>query len=214
MTGAELRFQAAGLAGSAVLRSLGRTLRFRIEGDAPFRSLRAGGTPLIFAFWHSWILPLAFLHREEGVVVLVSRHGDGEYITRVVRRMGFETARGSSTRGGARGLRELVRAQREGRDIAFTPDGPRGPARVFKRGALVAAQLTGAPVVPVSVEAETVWRVGSWDRLAVPKPFGRFRVRYGDPHYVPREAPPHQLDDHARHLTERMNELEAAEVVR
>lgn len=207
MKRSEAAFRVVGLAGSALLRVVGRTFRFRVEGAEAFRELRRQGRPVIFAFWHSRILPLAYLHRGEGVVVLVSRHADGEYITRVVSRLGFGVARGSSTRGGARGLRELVRHLRSGGDVAITPDGPRGPARRFKAGALLAAQLTEAPVVPVAAGSPSAWRLGSWDRFLIPGPFARFRVRYGTPHFVPRELGDGSLETHARILEDALNRL-------
>jgi lysophospholipid acyltransferase (LPLAT)-like uncharacterized protein len=172
VTRSEAAFRIVGLGGSALLRLLGRTLRLEIRGDESLRRFRREGRPVIFAFWHSGILPLAYLHRNQGTVVLVSRHADGEYIVRVLLRMGFGTSRGSSTRGGAEGLRGLIRQVRDGRDVAITPDGPKGPARVFKPGALVLARLTGAPVIPIGIRAHRAWRLKSWDGFLIPKPFG------------------------------------------
>ena len=149
-----------------------------MENLAPFRRLR---TPVIFVFWHGSLLPLVHYHRHERIVVLVSEHADGERIARVLARRGFGTVRGSSTRGGARGLRALVRAARAGRDLALTPDGPRGPRGEFKPGALAAARMTGLPIVPLAVSASAAWHLGSWDGFMVPKPFARVRVTYGDP---------------------------------
>ncbi len=186
--GTSLKFGLAGWAGAAFLQLLGRSLRYSIEGGERVTELRAGGEPIVFCFWHAWILPLAWLHRGEGVVVLISRHGDGEYIARVIRRMGFGTARGSSSRGGVQGARELVRALRGGSDAAITPDGPRGPAGTFKDGALLAARLSSAAIVPVAVDVEPAWRLNSWDRFAIPKPFARVRVRYGEPRRIARDA--------------------------
>jgi len=194
VTGPTLRFRVAGRAGAAFLKLLGATLRFRIVGEDHLTALRAAGEPVIFAFWHSWILPLAYLHRNQGIVVLVSEHGDGEYIAQVIHRMGFRTARGSSTRGGVRGAREMVRGLREGADGGITPDGPRGPAGTFKPGALVASRLSGAHIVPMAVEAEGVWRLDSWDRFVIPKPFARIRVRYGSPLRVPRDADESEME--------------------
>ena len=209
MTGptAWLRYWAASALGATFLRILGGTLRVRVEGDGPIQELRHRGEPIVFAFWHSRILPLAILHRNQGVVVLISEHGDGEYIARTVERMGFGTSRGSSTRGGSRGLRGLVRAARKGHDLAFTPDGPQGPARRFKTGALVAAQLIQAPLVPVSAGGPSLWRVGSWDRMVIPKPFSRLNLKYGEPRWIPRDAGPQELDTHAREIEAVLNRL-------
>lgn len=193
----EIRFGAAGFLGSWTLRSVGATLRITVEDKGPVEALHARGQPVIYTFWHSRILPLAYYHRNEGIVVLVSRHGDGEYVTRVIERMGFATARGSSTRGGAAGLKGIVRAARKGHNLAFTPDGPKGPPRVLKPGVLVAAQLTGAAIVPLTAGSPDVWRVGSWDRMIVPKPFSRLTVKYGVPRFVERDADEDSLAQHA-----------------
>jgi len=196
----ELRFRAAGLLGAGILRLLGATIRYEVEGAESYLECRREGVPVIFAFWHAWILPMAYLQRDQDIMVLVSEHGDGEYITRVIHRMGFTTARGSSTRGGVQGARRLIKALRQGMDAGITPDGPRGPAGVFKPGALVAAQLSGARIVPIAVHTDGAWRLDSWDRFAIPKPFATVRVRYGPPQPVPRKAGEEELKALARTL--------------
>lgn len=203
----ELRFGAAGLLGSWTLRSLGATLRITVEDKGPVEELHARRQPVIYTFWHSRILPLAYYHRNEGIVVLVSRHGDGEYVTRVIERMGFGTARGSSTRGGAAGLKGIVRAARKGHDLAFTPDGPKGPPRVLKPGVLVAAQLSGAAIVPLTAGGPNVWKVGSWDRMIVPKPFSKLTVKYGPPLFVERDADQAALARHAEAVTAEIDRI-------
>ncbi|MEZ4414618.1 MAG: lysophospholipid acyltransferase family protein [Gemmatimonadota bacterium] len=164
------------------------TTRYRTVGVDRVEQARAAGQPLMFVFWHGRLLPLVYLHRDEGVVVLVSEHDDGEYITRIIRRYGFATTRGSSTRGGVRGLKGLIRAGRAGSDLAITPDGPKGPAREFKPGALLAARASGLPVVPVAVGVSRSWRLKSWDGFVIPKPFSRIHVHYGAPVSVGAQA--------------------------
>lgn len=183
-----MRFRLLSWLVASLVRLLGHTLRIRAEREESFLENRRRGQPVIFVFWHSRILPLTYIHRNQGIVVLVSEHRDGEYIARIIERMGFGTSRGSSTRGGVKGLKGLVRAARAGHDLAFTPDGPRGPPRKLKPGTLVAARLTGAPIVPIAVGGPRVWRLGSWDSHVVPKPFSRIRVCYGEPIVVPRDA--------------------------
>jgi lysophospholipid acyltransferase (LPLAT)-like uncharacterized protein len=203
----ELKLQLVSRTGSAFLSALGTTLRFDVEGAEHYRRLRAAGQPLIFALWHSRLLPLVHLHRNEGVVALVSNHRDGEYIARVMHRRGFGTARGSSTRGGAQGMRQLIRVARSGRDLAITPDGPRGPARVFKMGAITLARVGGLPIVPVTAGCSRSWRAGSWDRLMVPKPFARLPVRYDPPVYVPRDADEDELERLRQQLEATLNRI-------
>jgi len=203
----EWKFRSAGVLGQGLMSGLFTTTRVSREGYEPIRALRAGGEKVIFALWHGVLLPLAYYHQGEGIVVLVSEHADGEYITRVLERYGYDTARGSSTRGGSKGLRGLLRAAREGHDLAITPDGPRGPARVFKSGAVVAAQLTGLPIVPVAVGASAAWHFNSWDAFMVPKPLARVRLVYGEPIYVPRDLPPEEVEVLAGRIGETLNAL-------
>jgi lysophospholipid acyltransferase (LPLAT)-like uncharacterized protein len=171
--------------GQGLVRALFTTVRFRRHGWEPIARLRASGQPVIFVFWHGQLLPLVHAHRGEGIVVLVSEHADGEIITRIIHRYGFGSARGSSTRGATRGLRELLRAARSGRDLALTPDGPRGPARIIKPGALMVAKITGLPVVPLAVGARRASYLGSWDRFMIPHPATRVDIAYGAPIHVP-----------------------------
>ena len=171
----------AQLAGGAALRALAATWRYRVVGDGPVKSTRAGGTPVIFSLWHGQMLPLLWLHRNEGVAILISEHRDGEIIARIANALGYHTVRGSTTRGGGRALIGLVRTLNDGRDVAVTPDGPRGPARSYAPGALVASQRTGAAIIPIVAVPRATWRLKSWDGFMIPKPFTRIVVAYGDP---------------------------------
>lgn len=177
-----------GLTGQYALRALFRTLRVQSTGQDQVMNLRQAGTPVIFVFWHGRLLPLVHAHRSEGIVVLVSEHRDGDYVAGLLHHFGFGTVRGSSTRGGVRGLKGLIRAARKGLDLAITPDGPRGPNREMKLGALTAARITGLPLVPVGVAVSSGWHARSWDGLIVPKPFSTVRVAYGPPTFVQRRA--------------------------
>lgn len=205
----EIRFESAGVIGRGLLASLFATTRCRREGAHHYLDFRRSGRPVIFVFWHGQLLPLVHYHRNEGIVVLVSEHADGEYISRVIRQYGFGTVRGSSTRGGVKGLKGLIRAAREGRDLGITPDGPRGPARQFKAGALRAAQVTGLPIIPLSTWPSRAWRLDSWDRFLVPKPFSRIQIVYGPARTVPRRADPRRLEDETRSLQEELDRLTA-----
>jgi hypothetical protein len=186
-------YRAAGLLGHGLVGSLFTTTRATRVGEEHYRRFRREGRAVVFVFWHGQLLPLIHYHRNEGVVVLVSEHGDGEYVTRVIQRHGFETVRGSSTRGGIRGLKGLIRAARAGHDLALTPDGPRGPAHRFKPGALLAAQVTGSPIVPVAAGASSAWHVDSWDRFMVPRPLSMIVIEYGEPVFIARNASPDEL---------------------
>jgi lysophospholipid acyltransferase (LPLAT)-like uncharacterized protein len=205
----DLKFEAAGVLGAGMVGALFTTTRLRREGQEHYLSRRRHGHPVVFVFWHGQLLPLVHYHRREGVVVLVSEHADGEYITRVIERQGFGTARGSSSRGAAKGLKALIRAARDGKDLALTPDGPQGPPRVFKPGALLAAQVTGLPVVPIGVGASGSWRLRSWDGFLVPRPFSRIGVVYGEARVIPRGVDREQLDGVAQAIGEELDALTA-----
>jgi lysophospholipid acyltransferase (LPLAT)-like uncharacterized protein len=167
--------------GVPIVRLLGRTWRIRIlNRTAVVDHLRKTHQPLIFALWHGDMLPLLYVHRGEGVAVLISEHRDGELIARVAESLGFRTVRGSTSRGASRALVGLVRELSAGHDVAITPDGPRGPARSFAPGALIAAQRAEAPVVAVGLSASRAWRLRTWDGFVIPKPFSRVTVAYSD----------------------------------
>ena len=214
----ELKFEVGGVLGVGVVGALFTTTRLTRIGAEHYLAFRRRGQPVIFVFWHGQLLPLVHYHRKEGIVVLVSEHDDGEYITRVIRRNGFGAVRGSSTRGGTRGLRALVRAARAGHDLALTPDGPRGPAGELKPGALAVARVTGLPLIPMAVAASPAWRLSSWDAFLVPRPFSRIRIEYLPPVWVPRRAGREELDRVGAALGAAMNaatqRLEAVQAAR
>jgi len=167
--------------GTFIVRVLASTWRYRITSDDNYRALRARQQPFIFAFWHAHMLPLLWSHRGEGVAVVISAHRDGEIIARIAERLGYRTIRGSSSRGAARALLGIVRELDSGLEVAVTPDGPRGPAQKFASGTLVAAQRVGVPIVGIGVSSSRAWRLKSWDRFMIPKPFSRVRLVYSVP---------------------------------
>src|SRR5207253_10526610 len=131
--------RAALLLGRGFLQVLGRTWRFRLVNAGPVDELR-GKRGFIFSLWHGHLLPLLWFHRDQGVLVLISEHRDGELVARAAASLGFGLIRGSTTRGAGRALISISRELQVGREVAITPDGPRGPAHKYAPGALVAAQ--------------------------------------------------------------------------
>jgi lysophospholipid acyltransferase (LPLAT)-like uncharacterized protein len=153
--------------------------------------------PFVLAFWHGQQFALLRWARWQRLVALVSRSRDGERVAEVLRRVGIESARGSSSRGGAAGLKAVVRKLREGADAAIAVDGPRGPARVVRAegggGALRAAHLTGGVVVPMAAAcARRHVFARAWDRFELPLPFTRVAVVLGAP-LLPAAATPEVL---------------------
>lgn len=182
------RYAWAGRAGAAVLLAWGRTWRVDREVPEAVREIERSGERLIYAFWHAHILPLSYFYRGRGIVVLVSRHGDGEYITQVIHRLGFGTVRGSTSRGGMRALLEMARLGRDGYPLGVTPDGPRGPRQRLQPGVLLIAQRSGLPIVPLAAAMSRGRRLDSWDRFEVPAPAARIRIVAGAPLHIPRDV--------------------------
>jgi lysophospholipid acyltransferase (LPLAT)-like uncharacterized protein len=161
---------------SHLIRLLATTWRFEVRNDERWRAARR---PQVFILWHETLLPLLWLHRNQGVAIVVSEARDGQYLSDLATALGYGAVRGSSSRGGARALLGAVRQLQAGRSVAFTPDGPRGPRREIKPGFVAAAQRGGGLIVPVHAEADRAWRLHSWDRFMIPKPLARVRVTYG-----------------------------------
>ena len=181
------RAQVAAIAaiGYPLIALLARTLRLRVEGREHLDAVTASGRPYIVSFWHGRILPLSLYFRGRGIVVITSENFDGEWIARIIGRLGYGTARGSSSRNARAATLQLVRDIRAGRSTAFTLDGPRGPARVAKPGAVWLAGATGAPLLPIHGECERSWSLRSWDRTQIPKPFTRVHMVVGQPIELP-----------------------------
>lgn len=153
----------------------------RVHGAERHRALLRARTPFIFLLWHETLLPLLWYHRGQGIAIVVSEAREGRYLGDFATRIGYRLLPGSSTRGGLRALRGAVRALHDVVPVAFTPDGPRGPRREVKPGIVRAAQRVGAQILPLHAEIGSAWRLRSWDRMAVPKPFAMIDVGYGEP---------------------------------
>lgn len=164
-----------------LLAVLCRTYRWRIEGAGHYQTVVDAGRQPILALWHGRILPGLHYFRNRGIVVITSQNFDGEWIAGILHRFGFGTARGSSSRGGARALVQLRRDLSVGRPAAFTVDGPRGPARVVQPGAVFLAGATGQPILPYHIESDRFWTLKSWDRTQIPKPFASVVLVIGGP---------------------------------
>jgi hypothetical protein len=193
MIDARLRVAVLPLLAAWVVRVLGATLRMHVVGIDEVAPLWREGRAVIYVMWHGRILLVPWLNarlrKSRGArtaIVLASRSRDGELLARYVGCFGVSTVRGSSSRGGDVGLRQLATAVRRGTDVAIVPDGPRGPAEQLQPGVVTLAVLTGAPVVPVAVGAWPGRRLHSWDRFLVPWPFARCVLVFGTPVHVER----------------------------
>jgi lysophospholipid acyltransferase (LPLAT)-like uncharacterized protein len=192
------RSRAVLLAGRGALQLLARTWRFHIVNASAIDDLRAAKRNFIFSLWHGQLLPLLWHHRDEGVVLLISEHRDGELVARAAESLGYALVRGSTTRGAERALISIIRELQAGREVAITPDGPKGPAGKYAPGALIASQRSGAVILPVVAVADRAWRLKSWDRFMIPKPFARVTVAYGNPTNVLAATPRAAAEEGAR----------------
>ena len=186
------------LLGRGFLHALARTWRIRVVNGTYLHNLRSSKRAFIFSLWHGQMLPLLWHHREQGVAILISEHRDGELIARAAASLGYGLIRGSTTRGADRALISLVRELKSGHEVAITPDGPRGPSQSFAPGALVAAQRSDSFILPVAASADRAWRLGSWDRFMIPKPFARVTIAYATPTKVAATSSRAAADEGAR----------------
>jgi lysophospholipid acyltransferase (LPLAT)-like uncharacterized protein len=194
--------------GYRIVAALGSTLRWRLEGLEQLDRIVASGHQPIMAFWHGRILPATYYFRRRGIVVITSENFDGEWIAGIIERFGYGTARGSTSRGGRKALRQLMREMADGKPAGFTVDGPRGPARVAQPGAVWLSKATGNPVLPFHLEANRSWQARSWDRTQIPKPFATVAIAVGEPFHVAADADSEAIEA-ARHLLEdRLRALE------
>ncbi len=190
-----------------LVKLIGRTLRFEIEGAENLEKIEQSGKIPIYATWHNRIFPSVYFLRNRRIVVLTSQSFDGEYIARFIQRFGFGAARGSSTRGGVSGLVRMIRLMREkSLPMCFTVDGPKGAPYVAKNGAILLAKKTANPVLPFLIEAEKFWTINSWDKLQIPKPFSRARVFFQAPIAVQDDADDDEIENRRVELQQKLDE--------
>jgi lysophospholipid acyltransferase (LPLAT)-like uncharacterized protein len=180
-----LQIWAAAYIGYWLIELIGRTLRFESRGDENLEAIYRAGHRAIFTFWHNRIFGATWYYRRRGIVVMSSHNFDGEYVARFIKMHGYKTARGSSSRGGMRALAEMARCLRQGSDVGFTVDGPRGPRYEAKMGPVLLARKTGDAIFCFHVSYEKKWVLrGSWDHFQIPMPFSRALIINAPPLYI------------------------------
>jgi len=185
-------------------------VRLEIVGEEHFDTLMRNGGRAIFAFWHGKMIIPLFRHINDGVYVLVSRHRDGEIIARILESLGCGLVRGSSTRGGAAALKEMIRLLRKPGIVAITPDGPKGPRRRLKAGPVILAQSSGVPILPMSAYTSRPSFLKSWDRFLVVKPFVRCVLMYGEPIRIDRDLSPEEIEEKRAAVEQALYRLDEA----
>ncbi|MGO8790598.1 MAG: lysophospholipid acyltransferase family protein [Terriglobia bacterium] len=194
--------------GYFVVLLVGRSLRWEVFGEQNYEEALRRGKSFIVTFWHREIFPAVWYWRKRGMVVMVSQNFDGEFITRVIHRHGYATARGSSSRGAARVLVEMVRTLRLGLEAAVTPDGPRGPRFVAKPGVVQLARLSGASILCFHIVPRRAWVFRkSWDQTEFPKPFARAAIFIAPPIEVPRHSDERQQAEYLQTVQSTLDQL-------
>jgi hypothetical protein len=180
---------------------IGPTLRYSISWEElPSPSEAIYEKRVIYSFWHRAVFASAWLWRNTGIAVMVSRSFDGEYIARIIEKLGFIAVRGSSSRGGAPALLGMKSQIERGNLVAFTIDGPRGPRYVAKPGPVLLARSTAAPMAAFYIAINDAWVLNSWDRMVIPKPFSKALVRFSAKIWVPASADDAQMAEFHRQL--------------
>ena len=160
----------------------------------------------VIATWHQRMSYNSHQLRNLHPTIMISRSRDGEYAGRIAACLGFKSVRGSSSRGGAMAIKELIQRIKMGEVGGMLADGPQGPARVAKQGAIILGRDAEVPVIPIMWGADRCWVFNSWDRYMIPKPFARVAVCYGEPILIPKSTPKKGLDEYRSLLEYRLNE--------
>lgn len=191
-----------------VIRLIFLTMRVEYINDRPCREHLNKGGNIILAFWHGQLLmmPYSYLGKA-GITILVSHHSDGELVAKTVSRFGIRSVRGSTTRGWFGGFKAMLQTVRDGKDLAITPDGPRGPARVAQTGVIQLASKTGLPIIPVAFAASKKRNFKSWDSFMVPRLFSKGVFVYADPMFVNKRLNKAETEAEAEALQKTLNSI-------
>ena len=190
-----------GWSGYLAIALIGPTLRFSISWEEePSPRDAIFEKPVIYSFWHRAVFPAAWMWRKQRIAVMVSRSFDGEYIARIIERLGFTAVRGSSSRGGSGALLGMKSVLEEGETVAFTIDGPRGPKFVAKPGPVTLSKISGLPMAAFYVALGDAWVLRTWDGFMIPKPFSKALVRLSRKVVVPADANETQMHEYLARL--------------
>ncbi|MDD8027421.1 MAG: lysophospholipid acyltransferase family protein [Acidobacteriota bacterium] len=186
-----------------------RSLRLRVEGESAYRKLRRTGRPVVILVWHGKIFSAPWMFRKRGIMPLVSPSQDGELIARLIDNWGYKVIRGSGSHSMKRAWIVMMRELRAGGEVLIVPDGPRGPDRELKLGAVKLGAETGALLVPYTFASVRKKVFRSWDRFEVPRPFARAAALFGEPIEIPRGISDQALEDERVRVERILRELDA-----
>ncbi|MEX0819465.1 MAG: lysophospholipid acyltransferase family protein [Pirellulaceae bacterium] len=200
--------KAGGFLGASVVRTWMGTLDYQAAMYDPsvdpihprFRG------PVIFLQWHEYLPALFYLRGNCNTAMLLSQHQDAEFLGQAARHMGFRTIRGSTTRGGVAALRTIFRTGRS-MNLAITPDGPKGPRRTLAQGAIYLSSRLQIPLIAVGVGYDRAWRMNTWDRFAIPKPYARTRIVASPMIQIPPDLDRGAIEHHRQRVERLLNAI-------
>ncbi len=202
-----LVFRTVPPAAAAMIRSLHATCSFSAIGVRHLEEALHSDPPCVFTTWHfAFPAVIHFFQRLDGVL-MVSRSKDGEWASRIVQALGYRTVRGSSHRGGSQALRAMLRFARRGHRVGFIADGSQGPRCVAQLGILWMARALNRPLLPLTMAAHPCWRLPTWDRTVIAKPFGHVVMAFGDLLHIPRQCSERDLEIYRLQLETQLNTL-------
>lgn len=203
----ELKYNLIGLAGKGLINLIFGSMRIQVIGFEAVQQL-VESKKIIFAFWHSRLLMISYLYQGWGAAIMVSQSKDGEIIARILSRQGHRIVRGSTSRGGARAMVNMIRIlKEEGCTGGIIPDGPRGPRYKVQPGVIALGKKTGYPIIPISYSAQRIKAFDSWDRFVLPYPFTKGTFIYGNPIFVPKGSTPKKEKELCARLEKELNRI-------
>ena len=191
-----------------LLRGLCSSCRISVIDKSHFDEVQQQHGTVVVGIWHETLASALNIYRNTGYCTMTSQSFDGELAARICSVFGIDAVRGSSTRGGAEALRQIVLTSQNVYAVGFTLDGPKGPRRVAKPGIALLSARTGVPIVPNAIAAVPCWRIKkSWDQMAFPKPFSRIICAYAPPIPAPGDTRPETIEATRLEVETRLNEL-------
>lgn len=189
------------------VRLLHRTCKFTVIGQEYEKKALSAGRSIIYTTWHFAFPGVVYYFRDRNGMLMVSKSRDGEWASRVLWHLGYQTVRGSTGKGGGAALRRIISHIKAGHPGGFIADGSQGPALIAQKGIVILARYTGAPLVPVSMAADPCWRFRSWDRTLLSRPFSRIAFAFGPPIWVSERASPSEIEVKRERIEKSLKEL-------
>lgn len=204
----KLRHNLTGILGKGILWLWAKSGRTSVLGEEKYTELRSKNIPVILLVWHGRIFLGPYFFRRRGIMTMISPSEDGEFIAQIISRWGFRVLRGSSSHSVVKAWIAMKKELEKGGELIVVPDGPRGPEKKFKPGALKLAKETGAYLVPFTFSSSKRKILRSWDQFMIPRPFARFVAMYGEPISVSPDLEKEEMERKLLEVEENMIELD------